>query len=216
MKRFLDIVVSSAALLLFAPALLAIAVAIGVTMGRPILFRQARPGLNGRPFQMAKFRTMAADPRGAAGKLLPDEVRITRLGRILRSTSLDELPELWAVLKGDMSLVGPRPLLMKYLERYTPEQARRHAVKPGLTGWAQVKGRNSLSWSEKLALDVWYVDNRSFFLDLKILAVTLVTVITRKGISADGSATMPEFLGNLADDGLGQGEAPIPERQSRK
>jgi len=164
-------------------------------MGRPVLFKQMRPGLNGKPFYMYKFRTMTYE-RDEQGTLLSDELRLTGLGRFLRSTSLDELPELFNILKGDMSLVGPRPLLMQYLDRYTPEQARRHEVKPGITGWAQVNGRNAISWEEKFALDVWYVDNCSLWLDMKILLMTLVKVFKREGISAAGEATMPEFMGS--------------------
>jgi len=158
-----------------------------------------RPGLKGKPFYMYKFRTMT-DETDEQGNLLPDELRLTRLGKFLRSTSLDELPELFNVLKGDMSLVGPRPLLMQYLDRYTPEQARRHEMKPGITGWAQVNGRNAITWEEKFALDVWYVDNWSLWLDLKILAMTIVKVFKREGISAEGEATMPEFMGNLYNE----------------
>jgi len=164
-------------------------------MGSPVLFRQVRPGLHRKPFVMYKFRTMR-DLRDTEGRLLPDEMRLTRVGHILRATSLDELPELFNVLKGEMSLVGPRPLLMEYLELYTPEQARRHEVKPGITGWAQVNGRNAITWEEKFKLDVWYVDNWSLGLDLKILALTLIKVLKREGISADGHATMPEFRGS--------------------
>jgi lipopolysaccharide/colanic/teichoic acid biosynthesis glycosyltransferase len=164
-------------------------------MGRPIFFKQIRPGLRGNPFLIYKFRTML-DLRDENGNLLPDEKRLTKIGKFLRNTSLDELPELWNVLKGDMSLVGPRPLLMEYLGRYTPEQARRHNVKPGITGWAQINGRNAISWDEKFKLDVWYVDNWNIFLDLKIIFITLIKVIKREGISAEGHATMPEFKGN--------------------
>jgi len=162
---------------------------------RPVFFRQIRPGLNGQPFQMLKFRTMT-DERGPDGALLPDAVRLTPFGRWLRATSLDELPELWNVLKGDMSLVGPRPLLMEYLPLYTPEQARRHEVRPGITGWAQVNGRNAISWEDKFQLDVWYVDNRSLWLDIKILWLTVKKVLLRDGISAAGEATMPRFAGS--------------------
>jgi lipopolysaccharide/colanic/teichoic acid biosynthesis glycosyltransferase len=168
---------------------------VRVNMGAPVLFHQERPGLHGRPFILYKFRTMR-DLRDVEGRLLPDEMRLTRLGRILRSTSLDELPELFNVLKGEMSLVGPRPLLMEYLNRYTPEQARRHEVKPGITGWAQVNGRNAITWEEKFKLDVWYVDNWNLGLDLKILGLTLIKVLKREGISAGGHATMPEFRGS--------------------
>jgi len=193
-KRFFDIVGAGLGLIALSLFLLITAIAVWVCMGRPVLFKQMRPGLNGRPFYMYKFRTMTAE-KDEQGNLLPDEQRLTSLGRFLRSTSLDELPELFNVLKGDMSLVGPRPLLMQYLQRYTPEQARRHEVKPGITGWAQVNGRNAITWEEKFALDVWYVDNWSLLLDLKILAMTVVKVFRREGISAAGDATMPEFMG---------------------
>jgi lipopolysaccharide/colanic/teichoic acid biosynthesis glycosyltransferase len=193
-KRLLDILASAAALLLGSPVLLTLCLLVRLRLGRPIFFAQDRPGLNARIFKMYKFRTMT-DARDAAGNLLPDAVRLTPFGRFLRQTSLDELPEFWNVLKGDMSLVGPRPLLPRYLPRYTPEQARRHAVRPGLTGWTQVSGRNALSWEEKFRHDTWYVDNRSFFLDLKILFLTVVKVLRREGISAAGDATMPEFTG---------------------
>jgi sugar transferase EpsL len=192
LKRVFDIVVSAVALTVLAPVMGLIALAVWRTMGRPVLFRQARPGLHGKPFVMYKFRTMR-DLRDAEGNLLPDEARLTPFGRWLRSTSLDELPELLNVLRGEMSLVGPRPLLMEYLERYTPEQARRHEVKPGITGWAQIHGRNNLSWEERLRLDVWYVDHWSLWLDLKILWRTLWMVLRREGISAQGHATMPRF-----------------------
>ncbi|GAA5337064.1 sugar transferase [Thermus antranikianii] len=195
LKRALDVIGASFALLVFGPVMLYIALRIWREMGSPVLFRQVRPGLHGRPFVMYKFRTMTEE-RDAQGKLLPDEKRLTRLGRFLREHSLDELPEFFNVLKGDMSLVGPRPLLMEYLDRYTPEQARRHEVKPGITGWAQVNGRNALSWEEKFKLDVWYVDNWTIWLDLKILWLTLVKVLRREGISAPGHATMPEFKGH--------------------
>jgi len=194
LKRLLDFVVALLALVLLSPLLFLLAVWIRLAMGSPVLFRQTRPGLHGRPFTMYKFRTMT-DARDAEGNLLPDEQRLTRFGRFLRSTSLDELPELINVLKGEMSLVGPRPLLMKYLDRYTPEQFRRHEVKPGITGWAQVNGRNAISWEEKFKLDVWYVDNWDLWLDLKILLMTLVKVFRREGISHGSQATMPEFRG---------------------
>lgn len=194
-KRPTDIILSALGLVLLAPLLAGLAVAVAVALGRPVLFRQVRPGLNGKPFRLIKFRTML-DSVDSAGKPLDDARRLTRFGRMLRATSLDELPELWNVLKGDMSLVGPRPLLMHYLPLYTPEQARRHDVRPGLTGWTQVNGRNALSWSEKLALDTWYVDNRSFLLDLRILAMTVAKVVARTGIAAEGSETMPEFRGS--------------------
>lgn len=193
MKRLFDAVVSSAGLLALAPLFFVLTLAVAASLGRPVLFRQQRPGLGGRPFELIKFRTMRLPTPGQSPE--PDELRLTRFGGFLRSSSLDELPELWNVLRGDMSLVGPRPLLMQYLDRYTPEQARRHEVRPGLTGLAQVSGRNELSWDEKFELDVWYVDNRSFWLDLKILFATAEQVLLRKGISAEGSATMPEFMG---------------------
>lgn len=195
LKRLLDLLGASFGLIAFGPLMLYLAFRVWREMGSPVLFRQVRPGLHGKPFVMYKFRTMT-DERDAEGKLLPDEKRLTPLGRFLREHSLDELPEFINVLKGEMSLVGPRPLLMEYLERYTPEQARRHEVKPGITGWAQVNGRNALSWEEKFKLDVWYVDNWSLLLDIKILLMTLVKVLRREGISAEGHATMPEFKGN--------------------
>jgi sugar transferase EpsL len=194
LKRVFDIVVSAVALTVLAPVMGLIALLVWRTMGRPVLFRHVRPGLHGKPFVMYKFRTMR-DLRDAEGKLLPDEARLTPFGRWLRTTSLDELPELVNVLRGEMSLVGPRPLLMEYLDRYTPEQARRHEVKPGITGWAQIHGRNNLSWDERFKLDVWYVDNWSLWLDVKILWRTLWMVLRREGISAQGHATMPEFIG---------------------
>ena len=194
-KRLLDIVVAALALVIGAPILLIVAVAVLVAMGRPVLFRQQRPGLGGRPFELLKFRTMLSDAK-LGSDVASDARRLTRTGRFLRATSLDELPELWNVLRGDMSLVGPRPLLMQYLGRYTPEQARRHEVRPGLTGWAQVNGRNALSWEEKFALDTWYVDNRSFWLDIKIIVMTALSLFRPSGISADGSSTMPEFMGS--------------------
>jgi sugar transferase EpsL len=182
------------------PLLTVIAVMVRMRLGSPVLFRQVRPGLRGRPFEMLKFRTML-DAAGPDGRPLPDERRVTRFGRFLRSTSLDELPELWNVLKGEMSLVGPRPLRMEYLPLYTPEQARRHDVRPGVTGWAQVKGRNSLTWEERFRLDVWYVDNRSQWLDLKILMLTLVQVVRRQDVSPAGRETMDWFRGNNAVEG---------------
>jgi len=166
-----------------------------IFIGRPVIFSQIRAGFNGRPFVMYKFRTMT-DARGADGGLLPDSVRLTKFGSFIRSTSLDELPELWNVLRGDMSLVGPRPLLMEYLPLYSPEQRRRHRVRPGITGWAQVNGRNAISWEEKFALDVWYVDHQSFWLDLKILWLTVWRVLARSGVSEAGEATMSKFTGN--------------------
>lgn len=197
LKRVFDVVASSVLLVLLSPVIICIAVVIRVSMGPPVLFKQVRPGLHGRPFTMYKFRTMN-DARDERGNLLPDSERLTRLGRFLRSTSLDELPELINVLKGEMSLVGPRPLLMEYLPLYTQEQARRHEVPPGITGWAQVNGRNAISWKEKFEYDVWYVDNWTLWLDLKILWQTLVVVLRRDGISADGHATMPRLTDEMA------------------
>ena len=198
-KRGIDVMGAGLGLIVLSPFLLLIILAIRIKMGGPVLFRQMRPGLRGKPFYMYKFRTMT-NKRNAAGELLPDEMRLTWLGHFLRTTSLDELPELFNVLKGEMSLVGPRPLLMQYMDRYTPEQARRHEVKPGITGWAQVNGRNAISWEEKFALDVWYVDNRSLWLDIKILAITIWKVFRREGISARGEATMPEFRGSYEQE----------------
>jgi sugar transferase EpsL len=205
-KRVLDLVCTVSAALVLSPLLLSLALLIRFHLGAPILFRQKRPGLHGKPFILNKFRTMtnARDPQD---RLLPDAERLTRLGRFLRSSSLDELPELFNVLKGEMSLVGPRPLLMEYLGYYTPEQARRHQVKPGITGWAQVNGRNALSWDEKFELDVWYVDHRSFRLDLKILAVTAWKVLNREGISQPGQVTMEKFRAQAMD----RGSPPIHE-----
>ena len=194
-KRALDVAASGAGLLVLSPVLLATAVAVRVGLGSPILFRQVRPGRDGQPFEMLKFRTML-DARDADGNPLSDAERLTRFGRWLRSTSLDELPELWNVLRGDMSLVGPRPLLMQYLPLYTPEQARRHQARPGITGWAQVNGRNALSWDDKFALDVWYVDNQTFWLDVKILFLTVARVFRREGISQQGEATAAAFTGS--------------------
>lgn len=195
MKRALDILGAAIGLIVFSPILIAISLMIRREMGSPVLFSQTRPGHNGKPFQMIKFRTMryAID---TDGRPLPDAERLTKLGQFLRASSLDELPELWNVLKGEMSLVGPRPLLMEYLPLYSPEQARRHEVRPGITGWAQVNGRNAISWDEKFALDVWYVDNQSLWLDLKIIWLTIRKVIKRDGISAKGEATMSKFTGN--------------------
>lgn len=195
-KRLFDVVVSALALIILSPLLIAAALAIRLTMGSPVFFRQLRPGLHCRPFEVIKFRTMTPDE--GKGGVASDAQRLTRLGRLLRSSAVDELPELWNVLKGDMSLVGPRPLLMQYLERYSPEQARRHDVRPGLTGWAQAHGRNLIDWEERFAMDVWYVDNWSFALDMKVLAMTAWTIVTRKGVAAEGSATMHEFMGAAA------------------
>jgi lipopolysaccharide/colanic/teichoic acid biosynthesis glycosyltransferase len=194
MKRLFDIVVGGGMLLILSPLLLVISLLVLLRMGRPVLFRQTRPGLHGAPFLMVKFRTMR-DAQDRRGNPLPDEQRITRLGRILRATSLDELPELWNVLKGDMSLVGPRPLAMAYLPLYSPEQARRHDVKPGLTGWAQVRGRNAITWKQKFAYDVWYVDNRSLWLDIKIILMTIKVVGMRVGVAAGGQAEVESFNG---------------------
>lgn len=194
-KRVVDIVVAACLLVVLAPVLFALSLVVVATMGTPLIFSQNRPGLNGRPFRLVKFRTMN-DQRDQEGNLLPDGHRLTRVGRFLRSTSLDELPELWNVLKGDMSLVGPRPLLIEYLPFYTPVQARRHEVRPGITGWAQVNGRNALSWEERFQLDVWYVDNQSLGLDLLILWKTISKILRREGIAHEGHATMPKFTGS--------------------
>jgi lipopolysaccharide/colanic/teichoic acid biosynthesis glycosyltransferase len=197
MKRLFDVIVSAALLIFLSPLMVIVALGVWIDVGAPVLFRQRRPGLHGQPFDIVKFRTMR-DLRSTAGKELPDAERLTSFGRLLRATSLDELPELWNVLRGDMSLVGPRPLLMHYLPLYSPEQMRRHDVRPGLTGWAQVNGRNALSWDEKFRHDIWYVDNQSFLLDLRILYLTAASVIRRHGISYEDSATMPEFTGSSA------------------
>lgn len=195
MKRCFDVLVAGVALLILALPLLALALLVRIKLGKPVLFAQIRPGMHGKPFRMVKFRTMT-DARGADGALLPDAERLPSFGRFLRATSLDELPELWNVLKGDMSLVGPRPLLMEYLPLYSKEQARRHDVRPGVTGWAQINGRNALSWEEKFELDVWYVAHQSFALDIKILWRTARKVLVREGISAAGEATMSRFTGS--------------------
>jgi sugar transferase EpsL len=194
MKRMFDLIATSTGILLIGPLLIIIAVLVRIKLGAPVLFRQQRPGLHGYPFWLLKFRTMR-EVFDDNGNLQPDEVRLTPFGRFLRAASLDELPELFNVLKGDMSLVGPRPLLMQYLERYTPEQARRNEVRPGITGWAQINGRNALSWEGKFKLDVWYVDNISFWLDLKILLLTIWKTVKREGINQPGQATMEEFRG---------------------
>jgi lipopolysaccharide/colanic/teichoic acid biosynthesis glycosyltransferase len=194
MKRLFDAVLSCMGLLVFCIPLMLLAWLIKRKLGSPVFFRQVRPGLNGLPFQVVKFRTMT-DARSLDGQLLSDAARLTPLGRFLRASSLDELPELWNVLKGDMSLVGPRPLLMEYLPLYSAAQSRRHDVRPGITGWAQVNGRNALSWDDKFKLDVWYVDNRSLWLDIKILWLTVRKVLVREGISAAGEATMSKFTG---------------------
>ena len=194
MKRLFDFAFAILGLIALALPLLILIVLIRRKLGSPVFFRQARPGLDGRPFEMVKFRTMT-DERDAAGTLLPDEQRLTSFGRFLRASSLDELPELWNVLRGEMSLVGPRPLLMEYLPLYNPEQARRHEVRPGITGWAQVNGRNAISWADKFVLDVWYVEHHTLWLDLRILWMTVRKVLVRDGISAPGDATMPKFEG---------------------
>ncbi len=193
-KRALDVIASTAGLLVLSPLLAAIALMVRAKLGSPILFKQARPGLRGKPFQIYKFRTMT-DERNVDGNLLPDGERLTSLGRFLRKTSMDELPELFNVIKGEMSIVGPRPLLMQYLDRYTPKQARRHEVKPGITGWAQVNGRNAITWERKFEYDVWYVDHLSLCLDLKIIALTFWKILKREGISQPGQATAEEFKG---------------------
>jgi lipopolysaccharide/colanic/teichoic acid biosynthesis glycosyltransferase len=193
-KRFFDLVVASFSLLLCAPLMLVLALCVRVCLGKPVLFRQVRPGLGSRPYTLLKFRTMA-DERDAAGEPLPDSLRLGGFGSWLRSTSLDELPELWNVIRGQMSLVGPRPLLSEYVSLYTPEQLRRHEVRPGITGWAQVNGRNAISWEEKFRLDVWYVDNRSMVLDLKILVMTIGRIFAAADINQAGSATARRFTG---------------------
>ncbi len=195
MKRLFDIIASIVGLVIFSPIMLILYILILSKMGSPVLFRQLRPGKNAKPFEMIKFRSMknSVDDKGNE---LPDAERITPFGRFLRSSSLDELPALWNVLKGDMSLVGPRPLLMEYLPLYSPEQARRHEVRPGITGWAQVNGRNALSWEEKFKLDIYYVDNKNFWFDIKIILLTIKKVIVRDGISAEGEATMSKFKGS--------------------
>lgn len=195
MKRAFDFIVALLLLMALALPMLVVMALVRYRLGSPVLFRQQRPGLNGRPFHMVKFRTMT-DARAPDGSLLPDAQRLTAFGRFLRSSSLDELPELWNVLRGDMSLVGPRPLLMEYLPLYSAEQARRHEVRPGITGWAQVNGRNALTWDQKFKLDVWYVDHRSMTLDLRILFLTLMRVVQRDGITAAGDASMPRFTGD--------------------
>ena len=195
-KRVLDVVIALFALIAFSPLLIAIAILIHLKMGSPVLFRQMRPGLNGRPFKMTKFRTMR-DAVDKNGNPLSDSERLTPLGRRLRATSIDELPELWNVVIGEMSLVGPRPLLMEYVPLYSEEQARRHEVRPGITGWAQINGRNAIDWDQKFILDVWYVDNQNLCLDIKILWLTVLKVFKREGISAEGEATMPKFTGSI-------------------
>ncbi len=197
MKRLFDLNIASGLSLLLAPLLVLLSLMVRIRLGSPIFFVQTRPGLHGKPFSMFKFRTMT-DEQDADGNLLPDDRRLIPLGKFFRSTSLDELPELFNVLRGDMSLVGPRPLLMEYLPLYSREQARRHEVRPGITGWAQVNGRNAISWEDKFSLDVWYVDNQSFWLDMKILWMTFIKVFKREGISQQGQATMEKFKGGTA------------------
>lgn len=203
LKRMIDFVGALLGLIVLSPVLAVVAVVVRACMGSPVLLGQVRPGLKGKPFRLFKFRTMT-DERNEHGELLPDEERLTWVGRIIRGTSLDELPQLWNVLVGEMSLVGPRPLLTEYLARYTPEQARRHEVKPGITGWSQVNGRNAITWDEKLSLDVWYVDHGSLWLDLRILAMTVVVVLLRQGISQAGKATMAKFQGSGGGPGQGR------------
>ena len=203
-KRLFDLALTLPGLLLVSPLLLVTAGLVRIFHGSPVIFRHTRPGYRGVPFTLYKFRTMS-NARDAQGNLLPDEKRLTPLGKFLRATSLDELPELFNVVRGEMSLIGPRPLLMQYLDRYTPEQARRHAVLPGITGWAQINGRNNLSWEIKFELDVWYVDHWSIWLDIKILALTLWKVIKREGINEPGNATAREFMGT----------APVPANETR-
>lgn len=195
MKRFFDLFIAILALLSLAPILLVVSILLMIYLGAPVIYRQIRPGLNGKPFEMVKFRSMN-NTLDDQGNLLPDHERMTSVGRFLRASSLDELPELWNVIKGDMSLVGPRPLLMEYLPLYDKRQYRRHEVRPGITGWAQINGRNALSWEEKFELDVWYIENRSFWLDMKILLLTVKKVLVRDGISAEGDVTMPKFTGS--------------------
>lgn len=193
-KRLFDIAIAVPSVIILSPLLILIGIFVRMRIGSPVLFRQLRPGLHGRPFSIYKFCTMTNE-RDENGNLLPDGERLTRLGHFLRKTSMDELPELFNVIKGDMSIVGPRPLLMQYLDRYTPEQALRHEVKPGITGWAQVNGRNAISWEDKFKLDVWYVDHLSLWLDLKIIALTILNILKREGINQPGQATMEEFKG---------------------
>jgi len=204
-KRVFDVLFSAAALILLSPVMLSVAMAIRLKLGTPIIFTQPRVGFNGTTFQLRKFRTMSTEC-DSSGELLPDSKRLGQFGLWLRSSSLDELPSLWNILSGEMSLVGPRPLLLQYLPLYTKRQARRHEVQPGLTGWVQIRGRNRLSWEEKFELDVWYVENRSFVLDLKIIALTIGKVLKRDGISAEGEVTMPFFTGKKIDAGENQGK----------
>lgn len=194
LKRLFDILVSALAILIFAPLIVVLMLIVRVKLGAPVFFTQTRPGKDGKPFKMIKFRSMT-NGKDAEGNLLPDDQRLPKFGKLLRSTSLDELPELFNVLKGDMSLVGPRPLLMQYLDRYTPEQRRRHEVRPGITGWAQVNGRNNVPWEERFKMDVWYVDHHNLLLDIKILWMTMLKVVKRSDVSQEGHATMTEFMG---------------------
>ena len=199
LKRMFDLLLAAGSAFLWIPLIILVGLCVRLKLGRPILFRQIRPGLRGRPFTIYKFRTMT-DERDGDGNLLPDGDRLTRLGRFLRKTSMDELPELFNVIKGEMSIVGPRPLLMQYLDRYTPEQARRHEVKPGITGWAQVNGRNAISWEEKFEYDVWYVDNWSLWLDVKIIAMTVMKVLKKEDITPPDQPIMPRFRGSKGQD----------------
>lgn len=205
MKRGFDILGAALALLILLPLLLSIAVLVRLKLGQPVLFRQLRPGLRGQPFRLVKFRTMR-DLNDETGNPLPDEKRLTEFGKWLRRTSLDELPELWNVLKGEMGLVGPRPLLMDYLPLYSAEQTRRHEVRPGITGWAQVMGRNALSWEEKFALDLWYVEHQSFWLDMRILIMTVARVCSGAGVSKEGFATTEKFRGSAGQEGSSSGQ----------
>ena len=198
-KRLMDIVLSGGALIVLSPVLLVTAILVRTKLGSPVIFCQERPGKDEKVFKLYKFRSMT-DQRDACGNLLPDEVRLTKFGKLLRSTSLDELPELWNILRGDMSIVGPRPLLVRYLPRYNEEQKHRHDVRPGLTGWAQVNGRNAISWEEKFRLDVWYVENLSFWVDMKTIFLTVKKVFCREGISSETAATMEEFMGTKECD----------------
>lgn len=198
-KRLIDIIIASIALILLSPLYAFVAYKVRKNLGSPVLFRQIRPGLNGKPFEMIKFRTMT-DERNAEGNLLPNEQRLPKFGKMLRATSLDEMPELWNVIKGDMSIVGPRPLLMDYLPLYNEEQAKRHNVRPGMTGYAQVNGRNSISWEEKFKLDAWYVENQSIWLDFKIMFQTVKKVLVKEGINQSDEVTMTRFMGNKKDE----------------
>lgn len=199
LKRFLDIIIASTALLVLSPLYAYVAYKVRKNLGSPVIFRQVRPGLHGKPFEMIKFRTMT-DERDAQGNLLPNEDRLPKFGKMLRATSLDEMPELWNVIKGDMSIVGPRPLLMDYLPLYNEEQAKRHNVRPGMTGYAQVNGRNSISWEEKFKLDTWYVENQSIWLDFKIMFQTVKKVLVKEGINHSEEVTMTRFMGNKKDE----------------